>query len=302
MNLLRIAFTVAATILPTAAVPTLDAVVSSNYPADLHDFTVNHRLEEHREQAYATISADSEYIVAAYSNGHTGAVVLLQKSGATYLAKQEISHPISGSSPVVTAKDLDHDGISEAIIRFDAGKGASVTWICRVSTGQLTVISPRNKFGGSELLFPDIVDFSGDGRMDIIEDHIFGSRSDPTIRHDRYVLQNGTYAAAAPLDFYRIFYRSKGSPGTETVTFAIPKSDLSKPYRLTVLNGGSSGKELRVASGTITLNGIVVSPSSDFSESRATWSVPVVLQEQNTLSVKVAGQPAGRVGIAIRHD
>ncbi len=219
MNLpFRIVLAVLATVLPTASSSTLDTIVSSNYPADLHDYTVSHRLEEHREQAFAIISADSEYIVAAYSNGHTGAVVLLQESGATYSFKQEVSRPISGSAPVATAEDLDHDGIPEAIIRFDTGKGASATWICRVSSGQLTVINPRNKFGGSELLFPDLVDFNGDGRIDIVEDHVLGSRSDPTIRHDRYVLQNGNYVAVAPLDFYQTFYRSKGSPGTETAT------------------------------------------------------------------------------------
>jgi hypothetical protein len=303
MKVLTLAVFMATVGFPALADATLDAVVSANYPADLHAFAVVHHLQEKRQQAYGTLTVGGiEYIVAAYSNGEIGAVVLLEKTDGTYVADQEMSRPLSGTKPAVTTEDLDHDGTYEAVVRFDTSKGNSQTWIYKVLPKQLQVISPRNTFGGSELMFPDMLDFTGEGVMDLVEDHVFGSVSDPTVRHDHYVLSNGTYVAAEPLDYYGIFYRSKAAPAPETVTFSISPSAVGKPYRLSVLNGGASGKDFRVASGTIAVNGIIVSPPSDFSESRTAWTVPVTLQEQNTVTVTVGGKLGGRIGVAIRHD
>ena len=82
----------------------------------------------------------------------------------------------------------------------------------------------------------------------------------------------------------------------------MPAAEIGKAFRLIVGNGGQGGVPLRVGAGAITLNGTVVSPPSDFSESRGSWTVPVTLQEHNTLSVKLDGKPASRIAIAILHE
>ncbi len=288
---------------PLCADAPLDSVVASNYPSDLHDFVVSHHLREKKQQAYASVSSQGiDYIVAAYSNGHIGAVVLLEKSSAGYVVDDEKSRPIAGCDPVIEMMDLDRDGIPEAIARFDTGKGGSQTWIYRINRKALQIISPTNRFGGTELLFPDIVDIAGDGTKDIVEDHIFGSRDNPTVRHDHYVLRNGVFVVAEPLDFYQVFYRSKDKPVAETASFSIPQAGVGSSFKLTVINGASSTSDFRVASGTVTMNGVIVSPPSDFSESRSAWTIPVTLQQDNTITVKVDGKPRGRIAIAIRHD
>jgi hypothetical protein len=281
----------------------LDAIVSANYPADLHAFSVAHRIAESREQAYAVLSSQGvDYVLAAYSNGHTGALVLLERTSAGYVVDDTIIQHISGTAPMITTPDLDGDGVPEALVAFDTGRGASATWVFRVAGRRLVNITPRDEFQETELLLPSVVDFDGSGIMHLIEKHIYGSRKHPVVRNDHYVLTASGYAPAAPLDFYDVFYREKSAPTARTVKLDIPQAQLGQPFRLTILNGDSSGRDYRVASGTVRLNGVVVSPPSDFSENRVAWSVPVSLQTHNTLMVTVDGKPRSRIGIVVRHD
>jgi len=138
--------------------------------------------------------------------------------------------------------------------------------------------------------------------LELVDRENVGTRQEPVLVYSHYALAQGGFVAAAPLDFYQVFYRAKGAPKTETLSFAMPKLAPGQKFRLAVLNGGPLGKDSRVASGTITLNGVVISPPADFSESRSTWTVPITLQEQNALTVRLDGKPSTRIGIAIRHD
>ena len=107
---------------------------------------------------------------------------------------------------------------------------------------------------------------------------------------------------AEPLAFYRMFDRHEPAPRTDTATFTVDEALVGKQFHLIVVNGDEVGGEFRASSGRITLNGMVVSPPSDFSPQRDVWSVPVTLQAENTLSVRLEGNPKGRIGIAIEHD
>ena len=148
---------------------------------------------------------------------------------------------------------------------------------------------------------PDAVDF-GHGTLDLVDTSVSGRGEDSVPVYKHYAFRNGAYAEAQPLDFYEIFYRANGAPKTEVVEFDIPARLLGKPFHLIVGNGGQSSSRLRVAAGTISINGSVVSPASDFSESRGSWTVPLALQAHNTLAVRLEGKPKSRVAIAIIHD
>jgi len=281
----------------------LDGVVAANFPGDLHDYCATNHVAENREQSYVqTTQGGINYVVAAYSDGEIGAVTLLEQTSSGYVVVQEVSKAITGTAPEVRLRDVDADGSPEAFVVFDTGKGGSDTWIYRIEDHHLRLISPTNKLGGSLVAFPHDVDFDGRGVIDLIEDEVTGTREQATTVHTHYVLKDGVYVAVEPLDFFDVFYREKGEPKTVTKTFAIPATAVQRSYKLAVLNGDASGASFRVASGSITLNGVVISPSSDFSESRAAWTIPVTLQEQNTIKVKLAGKPGGRIGIAIRHE
>jgi hypothetical protein len=138
--------------------------------------------------------------------------------------------------------------------------------------------------------------------LDMVTDTLSGNRPDWLVTHHHFILQNGTYKEAAPLDFYKEFRRSNGGPATESATFDTPSDALGKPYRLVVANGGDLGPAHRASSGEIRLNGVVVSAASDFSQTRATWSVPVSLQPRNTILVRLNSAPGSTIAVAIRHD
>jgi hypothetical protein len=284
---------------------TPDAIVAAAYPATLSEIAAQRHYADLRQQAYAVLAdGGKKLFVAAYSNGHVGAVELLQQTPAgAVTVSQLIRDHQQGANPTVTARDLDGDGIPELIASFDLGpRGGAEAWIYRVRDGQLTLLSPVDRHGDTVLGLPDVVEFAG-GVSDLVDrSNVGDSRSEPVLVFHHYVFRNGAFVEAEPLDFYATFYRAKAAPRAEDATFAIPSSALSRPYRLVVLNGATSGKDYRVASGTVSLNGVVVAPASDFSESRPAWTLPVALQAQNTLTVKLAGRPKGRIAIAIRHD
>ena len=239
-------------------------------------------------------------VVAAYSNGETGAVVLFAQNGAGGLtALDTVTDKLTGSSPAITAVDVDSDGIAEAVVVFEQPRGGSATWIFRLADQKLTLISPTNDSGGSILVSPQMLNLRGTGALDIIENIVSGSRQDPEVQPALFTLQSGKYVAGDHVDFFHVFYRDKQTPSVETANFTIPVESVSDHHRLLVANGGSSGADYRVASGVIRLNGVVVSGESDFNENRASWSTPVPLQAENTLTVELRGKPRGRIAVAI---
>jgi hypothetical protein len=276
--------------------------------------------EEVRQQASIEVhEAGTQYVVAAYSNGQSGAVVLLGKSGEGDLTPiQLIRDHLVGSEPAVTAIDVDGDGAPEVEVDFNLDKGGAETWIYKITGHQLTLISPTNKFGGSMLTWPTLVDLGGKGIVDIINHDNVGSRRKPVARYSHYVLRNSAYVAAEPLDFYEVFYGGRNVQKPQTSVFSIPASSIGNPFYLTVINGGGIEK-FKVPRVAVTLNGVEVSSASDDSRHRGAWTIPVSLQQQNTIRVKLcAGSnqhsdddgggdnqqcgERGRIAIAIHND
>lgn len=282
-----------------------DEVVSAAYPSQLTDIAKEHHYDERREQGYASISiGGTNYVIAAYTNGHVGAVSLIDASATPAATRQVIRDAQTGTHPRVKTVDLDGDGVAEAIVRFTLGpRGGAETWIYRVQQGQLVSIGPVDAKGHSLLGDPAVVDFNGNGVMDLVDASNVGeSRDDPVIVHEHYVLQKGGFVAAEPLDFYELFFRGKAAPVTKEEAFDVSPDALKKPYRLTIVNGGFNGDAYRASAGSVSLNGAVVSSQSDFNQQRRSWTVPVNLQATNTLAVRLEGQQSGRIIVAIRHD
>jgi hypothetical protein len=210
----------------------------------------------------------------------------------------------TGTRPAVTAVDLDGDGVSEAVVTFALGprRGAE-TWIYRIRQGRLIPIGPEDETGHTLLGDPDIVDFGGGGVMDLVDSGNVGeTRDEPVIVREHYVLKNGVFVASEPLDFYEVFYRAKAASATQQETFTISAEALQKPYHLTIINGGFNGDQYRTSSGSVSLNGVSIASSPDFSQQRRSWTIPVSLQTRNSLAVRLDDKPAGRIIVAIRHD
>ena len=295
-------FVMVATLLVHAA-PTLDTIVANFYPDRLSAQAQQRHYPDERQQTYATFTlGGTSYVLAAYSNGHLGALRLLRNTTTGYVVSDDATAPLIGQKPEITACDLDRDGTTdEALVTFETGRGAAQTWVYQLANGKLIALTPTTSAGQTELGFPEVLD-TGSGPLDLVDDSVARTAGDDAVTHNHFILRSGKYASAAPLDFFGTFYRDTSSPVTATATFDVPGTALGRPYRLTIVNGGSSRPDYRVSSGEIKLNGITVSAPSDFSQTRSAWTLPVTLQEHNVLAVRLQGQPKSRVAVLIQHD
>ena len=287
--------------------------VALHYPPALSAFAQSNHLTEQRQQAFVQIkNGEKRYTVAAYSNGHNGAIVLMESVGEGHLrVDQTLMGGFDGFKPEVTATDLDGDGKPEVIVSFLLDRGAE-TSIYRIRNATLERISPVTASGGPALVYPTLVDLGGKGAMDLVESTVGGPRDDRSVRYDHYALRDGKYAAVTPLDFYQVFYRQPRGARPETALFSISPSLVGKHFIMTILNGSDSNEEkFRLNKAVVTLNGVKVS-AAEFSKHRSSWSLPVTLQEEDTIRVEFCANgeggeedhdcaDLGRIAIAIHH-
>src|SRR5206468_853039 len=74
-------------------------------------------------------TGQQNFIIAAYTNGFSGIVRLLQRGASGVVLIDQPNVPlIIGIYPTVELLDLDGDGIPEAIVSFSSAKGATANW------------------------------------------------------------------------------------------------------------------------------------------------------------------------------
>lgn len=96
----------------------------------------------------------------------------------------------------------------------------------------------------------------------------------------------------------QVYVRQTGTPVTVTNTFSILNPNTQ--YTLRVTNGGLADDTLdKVASTTISLNGVVIVAPNDLNETVTVVNKPVTLQLINTLDVQVRGKPGGGLAVEV---
>ena len=104
----------------------------------------------------------------------------------------------------------------------------------------------------------------------------------------------GTFTAFGPKNYVR----GTGSPITVTDTFSVLNPNTQ--YTLKAFNGGLQNTQTElVSSSIVTINGVQVLGPSNFNQNVTEVDVPVTLQNSNTISVQVRGQPGGTLAIQI---
>lgn len=262
-------------------------------------------------QAFAYADADlngtgtANFIVAAYSNGFSGAVLVLQKQGASAVQVAAPSFPLMGGIyPSVTMLDVDKDGRPEAIVSFSSARGQGADWVLKWNGVTLQSIGPvsidANGNIATLLSEAEFVDLSGTGILEIIS----APQSGPVLNGQPtsgilnvFSLSNGSYQpSSVTFDIFATFLRSTGKP-----TAAIRQFSASNPrakYVMSVVNGDTSGAN-RVSSAEIMLNGVVVATPNQFNQQVRTLSIPVTVAAANTLSVTLASAPGSQLSVGI---
>ena len=106
-------------------------------------------------------------------------------------------------------------------------------------------------------------------------------------------------AGEFPVSGIQDFIRETGQPVEQTVNFSAPV--VGDHYRLRILNGEGASFEVAypITSGVITLNEIQQFSPEDFTQNANYLEVPVSLKLQNTLTVKLAGQPGSGLRVEV---
>jgi len=289
-----------------------DALVDSFYPsalvADFADFATP-QMTLNRSASYVAADLDGsgrqDYLVAAYTNGRRGAVVVLKKSGSGATVVDAPDLPAMGGSFLrVELIDIEGDGRPEVVVA-GIGMHDESDWIFKWTAGHLAVFGPTettNDVVAPSIINADFADLDGDGVLEVIGGSILGAARpdgthEPSEPFTVYWLQGGAFVkSASPVAWYAEFLRDKGSPNKFAETIVVGKPAGS--WELRVANGDTNGKNA-VTSGTVKLNGQVVLAPNDFKAKEQRFSVPVTVKPENSIEIELASAPGSRLSLQI---
>jgi hypothetical protein len=289
------------------AVPVLaqndQEAVESLYPQSLlDDYYANvqeNGAEPFRGVAYTPAdlvgSGHADDVVAAYTNGFAGAIRVLrrERNGLVVAAAPEVA--ATGALPHVEAVNLDGTGGDEVIATFSAATGNESVWVFRWDGTSLQSVGPvvRDSDGTprSALVNAGWLDLDGDGVLEIYTPQVILPIAEgETVRQafDVYRWNGQSFAPSRPVKYVRQFFRGRGEPEAVSDSFSATAGN----HVLRIVSGAQS-----VSSAVVLLNGRMVAGPRNFSQEAAVIEIPVVLREENQLSVELRSAPGGSLTI-----
>ena len=244
----------------------------------------------------------SEFLVAAYTNGFSGAVRVLHKAGTGWQLADEPDLPrLGGIFPSVSLLEIDGEGPPEVLVSLSSARGPSADWVFDWDGSDLRPVNPTVAGDDGEidtvLSDADFLDLDGDGVAEMINPTGSGPVAEDETEpiafgdYDVYAFDGERYAPAGSVSYFGTATRQTGAPVTERIRFGVQPPGA---YRLHIVNGTASGAD-RVSSAVIRLNGVEVAGPSDFNQNVAQLDVAVSLQEDNLLEIELRGRPGGRL-------
>ncbi len=325
--------------------PSEDAIVRQYFP----QWLINESIEDFNKggprpfQAFAYADADlngtgrSDFIVAAYSNGFSVAVVVLAKRGNSAIEVASPSFPLMGGiEPSVRPLDVDHDGRQEVVVSFSSARGLDADWVLKWDRTTLYAIGPVevDADGNEDTVLSEaaFIDLDGDGTLDIVASPEFDPMKESSVDTFRvFTLFNGRYVPSRTLNFFETFARPAATEGKreakdddsdseaqrtreadeqkglegdehserpENTVRTFGVADATVPYMMTIINGDETGTH-QIRSAEIELNGIVVAELNVFAQHERTVTIPVTVAASNTLRVELRGRRGSRLTIGI---
>jgi hypothetical protein len=254
-------------------------------------------------QTFAFVAADldndgSSFLVAAYSNGFSGVVRVLERIDGTARVVDEPDLPLMGGIfPSVDVPDVEGDGRPEIAVSYSQAGGSTADWVFRWDGTRLRLIGPvtrdERSLVDTRLSNSSFEDIDGDGIQEIVEPTAADSGA-PAWRV--YRLEGSQYVDSTSLHFLDSFYINPTTPQAATRGFVV--ANPGPGFQLTVINGDRDGTN-RVTAGTIRLNGhMVVSPAEIGADVRTVVRRVTVLGE-NRVEVSLVGDVGSWVLVTI---
>lgn len=236
-------------------------------------------------------------LVSLYTNGTRARLQVVDRSGHVLAVSQVKA--LKGTRGELELVDLDHDGMPEIIVHLYSGHGANLpdSWVFARRNNSLALVSPMQTVQGNEITElgqTAAVDLNGDGKQELL--------AFPGVTYDEngkrltpntivYAYSGGTLQRQ-PVEstFVHVFGRRTSKPGPATQTFA------SSPGATTlhVANGQTPATSVHV-----TLNEKEVVSPNNLNEKIRSFSAPVTLASQNTLTVELEGKPGATIWITV---
>lgn len=285
-------------IVPAAYDQSLDiqALVDSFYPSSRLTTTT----AAERESCAAVLSGTAESpttVVAGYTNRSSGAIRVLQRTGAGAFAVT-FDHPeawvLPGSRCTIRLRDVDFDDRPEVFVYFHAVRGAA-GWVFRWDGTSLTNLTPTRTTEGrvsSLLVDPTTYDLDHRGPLEIIAAREVerlgpGMRS----RSPAFVYRLGSSGFEVDGTLLVVAaYRADVDPRSNSRSFRLLE-DSKGPFRLRLVNGDRVGNH-RVASVTVTVNELTIVEPRDLTAATEFWTADVpALAVQNHVTATLTGPP-----------
>lgn len=238
-------------------------------------------------------------LVAVYTNFVRGAVRVIDRSGKVLAAP--VVNGMRGLRGSVEPIDVDADGVPEILVQFTDGQSIDNpdSWVYKWSEGRLKLISPTRQIEGMTFTcLRDIAfaDLSGEGRLAILNPPVPKREGDSIVRRGIwriFRLVDGSYVAdSADYSFIALFEREEGEPFEDPRRFSVEPG----PSELTFFTGASGPKGL---TGRVTLNGTEIIRPEQLAAMKGELKIPVDLQAENTLDVKLEGKPGSRLTVRV---
>lgn len=247
------------------------------------------------------------YIVAAYSNGFSGAIRVLKQQNNTFVLIHEPNlRLLSGIFPGIQLIDINGDGKPEVAVSFSSARGPAFNWIFSWSGSELALIGPSstNEHGDvhTSIVDPDFVDIDGDGILDIVQGPDEGpippgiEDSIPPGKYRIYSFDGQKFRLSRSPSFFGTFFRHTGAPAAKSARFRVDLTEV--PYLLKIVNGDSKGKD-KVSSAEIQLNGVLMAGPERFNQQVREIVIPVKLNKANVVSVELRGAPGGQITLTV---
>jgi hypothetical protein len=240
-------------------------------------------------------------IVALYSNGMRGQLVMLDRAG---LPLSTWTKGLKGRAGELRLEDLDGDGVAEVVAQMYAGHGAQIpdSWVFAWRNKQLALISPTARVGKLDvtpLSMIAVLDLDGSGKKALLA--LPGEEPDeddnkvdngPAIL---YTLADGRYVETSTKYLYaQRFFRQREKPAVVNESFRANGG----PAVLCVVNGVDGGGA--VSSGHVLLNETEVVRPADFKLHVHSMSFPVPLKDGvNSITVELDGKPGAGIWLLI---
>ena len=311
---MRFTFPVVLFLANVAHAQTVDpaAVVSGVYPARLVELAERSGVPADRRQCFAVYDTRADgrpsTIIAAYTNGVTGAVRVLRESspGAFGVVAEPVDLDFHGHQCEVEVIDFDHDGRSDIHISFSSNMN-SVHWAFLWDGQNLTNVTPVTSGSvgsgwGSDFANGDFMDLDLDGRLEFVMRSVVGSEDGGVATGPDLVfaLSGAAFVETAPVVGVFVFERRSGAPQEDRFNFPLP-SGAGGPFSVEILNGDAGGAS-RVSSASVSLNGSEIAVPRDFSQKQVRFQRSVELQASNQLVARLQGKPGSRITVIVRSE